>query len=91
MAVKVMIPTALRAYADGTDTVELEGGDVAAVLDALCTQHPDLKPHMFNDDGSLRNFVNVYRNAEDIRHLSDTQTPVNDGDELTIVPAIAGG
>lgn len=91
MPIKVMIPTALRHYADGKDTVELAGSDVTAVLDALCTQHPALKPHLFNDDGALRNFVNIYRNDEDIRNLSNQETEINEGDELTIVPAIAGG
>lgn len=91
MSVKVLIPTALRQYADGQDTVELSGDKVAAVLDQLGGKFPDLKPHLFNDDGELRNFVNVFLNDENIRDLSGQDTAVKPGDELTIVPAIAGG
>jgi adenylyltransferase/sulfurtransferase len=91
MAVKVMIPTVLRQYAGNKEYVETRGGTVADVLKELVNTHDRLKMHLFNEDGKLRNFVNVYLNDEDIRGLKATETPVKDGDTLTIIPAIAGG
>jgi adenylyltransferase/sulfurtransferase len=91
MAIKVMIPTALRQFADGRDTVELAGANVGQILEQLGQTFPELKRHLFSDDGVLRNFVNVYINDENIRDRNDRDTPLKDGDELTIVPAIAGG
>lgn len=91
MAIKVMIPTALRQFADGRDTIELAGTNVGQILEQLSQTFPDLKRHLFSDDGALRNFVNVYINDENIRDRNDRDTPLKDGDELTIVPAIAGG
>lgn len=88
---KVLIPTPLRQYADKKDTLELGGSTVGEVLGALTSQHPDLKRHLFSDEGKLRSFVNVYLNDEDIRYLSKDSTPVKDGDTLSIVPSIAGG
>ena len=91
MAVKVLIPTALRQYAEGLDTVELDGAKVGEVLDNLASQYPNLKSHLFSDDGTLRNFVNVYVNEENIRSLDLNETAVSSGDEVTLVPAVAGG
>ena len=91
MPVTVQIPVALRAYADNKDSIELAGATVAQVVGTLGQNYPKLKPHLFNDKGALRNFVNVYLNDEDIRYLKRTDTPVTDGDVLTIVPAVAGG
>lgn len=88
---KVLIPTPLRQYADKKDTVELSGSTVGEVLAALTTQFGDLRKHLFNDEGKLRSFVNVYLNDEDIRYLSKDKTEVKDGDTLSIVPSIAGG
>jgi len=88
---KVLIPTPLRQYADKRDSVELSGATVGAVLSTLTTQHPDLRKHLFNDEGKLRSFVNVYVNDDDIRYLKKSDTPVNDGDTISIVPSIAGG
>jgi sulfur-carrier protein len=88
---KVLIPTPLRQYADKKDTVELSGSTVGEVLTALTTQHVDLRKHLFNDEGKLRSFVNVYLNDEDIRYLEKDKTAVKDGDTLSIVPSIAGG
>ena len=88
---KVLIPTPLRQYADKKDTVELSGSTVGEVLTALTTQYPDLRKQLFNDEGKLRSFVNVYLNDEDIRYLDKDTTPVKDGDTLSIVPSIAGG
>ncbi len=91
MSVKVMIPTALRSYADGHDTVELEGGNVREVLTKLTDQHPQLKAQLFSDTGDLRNFVNVFVNDENIRDRESSDTSLSDGDEVAIVPAVAGG
>jgi adenylyltransferase/sulfurtransferase len=88
---KILIPTPLRQYADKKDTIELKGSTVGEVLTALTTQHADLRKHLFNDEGKLRSFVNVYLNDEDIRYLEKDKTSVKDGDTLSIVPSIAGG
>jgi molybdopterin converting factor small subunit len=91
MAVKVMIPTPLRAYAGKQDSVQLQAGTVGEALSALTTQFGELKRHLFTDDGRLRSFVNVYVNDEDIRYLQKDQTKVKEGDTISIVPSIAGG
>src|ERR1022692_3558447 len=88
---KVLIPTPLRQYAGKQDSVELTGSTVGEVLTALTTQHPDLRRQLYNDEGKLRSFVNVYLNDEDIRYLEKDATPVKDGDTMSIVPSIAGG
>jgi molybdopterin/thiamine biosynthesis adenylyltransferase/rhodanese-related sulfurtransferase/molybdopterin converting factor small subunit len=91
MSVTVSIPTPLRSFTAGKDTVELDGDTVGQVLDGLLTTHAGLKRHLLQDDGRLRTFVNLYLNETDIRQLSSTATPVRPGDVLTIVPSIAGG
>jgi molybdopterin converting factor small subunit len=91
MAVKVMIPTPLRAYADKKDSVEVKAATVAEALAALTSEFGELKKHLFSDDGKLRSFVNVYVNDEDIRYLQKDQTAVREGDTISIVPSIAGG
>jgi molybdopterin/thiamine biosynthesis adenylyltransferase/rhodanese-related sulfurtransferase/molybdopterin converting factor small subunit len=91
MSVTVSIPTPLRSFTAGQDTVELAGDTVGQVLDRLLAAHTGLKRHLLQDDGRLRTFVNVYLNETDIRQLSSTSTPVRPGDVLTIVPSIAGG
>jgi adenylyltransferase/sulfurtransferase len=88
---KVLIPTPLRQFADKKDTVELNGATVAEVLSALTTQFPDMRKQLFNDEGKLRSFVNVYLNDEDIRYLKKDATAVAATDTLSIVPSIAGG
>jgi len=88
---KVLIPTPLRQYADKRDAVELSGSTVGEVLGALTAQFPDLKKQLFNDEGRLRSFVNVYVNDEDIRYLKKDATPVASSDTLSIVTSIAGG
>jgi molybdopterin converting factor small subunit len=88
---KVLIPTPLRQYADKKDSVELNGSTVGEVLGALTAQFPDLRKQIYNDEGKLRSFVNVYLNDEDIRYLKKDATPVAPGDILSIVPSIAGG
>jgi MoaD family protein len=91
VAVKVIIPTPLRAYAGKQESVELQAGTVAEALSALTHRFGDLKKHLFADDGKLRSFVNVYVNDEDIRYLQKDQTRLSEGDTISIVPSIAGG
>jgi sulfur-carrier protein adenylyltransferase/sulfurtransferase len=91
MAVTVSIPTPLRGFTGGHDALELPGRTVGEVLDGLLVAHSGLKRHLVQDDGRLRNFVNLYLNDTDIRQLESTATPVREGDVLTIVPSIAGG
>jgi sulfur-carrier protein adenylyltransferase/sulfurtransferase len=91
MSVTVSIPTPLRSFTAGQDSIELAGDTVGQVLDGLMATHAGLKRHLLQDDGRLRNFVNLYLNETDIRHLESTATPVRPGDILTIVPSIAGG
>jgi molybdopterin/thiamine biosynthesis adenylyltransferase/rhodanese-related sulfurtransferase/molybdopterin converting factor small subunit len=88
---KILIPTPLRQYTDKQDSVELTGASVGDVLSALTARFPDLRKQLFNDEGKLRSFVNVYLNDEDIRYLKKDATPVATGDTLSIVPSIAGG
>jgi sulfur-carrier protein adenylyltransferase/sulfurtransferase len=91
MAIKIAIPAPLRQFAAGQAQVEVEAATAGEALDALTTTHGALRRHLYNDQNTLRNFVNVYLNDEDIRHASGPATPVKDGDTLMIVPAIAGG
>ena len=91
MSIKVMIPTALRQFADDQDTVEVDGENVGQVLGQLRQTYPELSRHLFDDDGQLRNFVNVFLNEDNIRDRENQDTALNDGDELIIVPAVAGG
>jgi len=91
MAVKVMIPTPLRAYAGKQESVQVSATTVGEALKGLTAQYADLKKHLYSDDGKLRSFVNVYVNDEDIRYAQKDQTPVRDGDTVSIVPSIAGG
>jgi sulfur-carrier protein len=90
MPVKVKIPTQLRAATDGEAVATVEGATVAEVLDALYERFGELKARIADDDG-LRRFVNVYVGGEDIRFLEGLETPVADGAEVTILPAVAGG
>jgi adenylyltransferase/sulfurtransferase len=88
---KILIPTPLRQFAGGVDNVDVSGSTVGELLAGLTSQHADLRRHLFNDQGKLRSFVNVYLNDEDIRYLSKDATPVKEGDTVSIVPSIAGG
>jgi MoaD family protein len=88
---KIHIPTPLRQYVGKQSTVEVKGATVAEAISALVTQHPDLRRHLYTEDGKLRAFVNLYLNDEDIRYLQKEQTAVKDGDSISIVPSIAGG
>ncbi len=88
---KVIIPTALRQYTGDNGTVKLEASTVGEALQQLVSQHPAIGSQLFDNDGNLRSFVNVYRNDDDVRYLQGMETPVSDRDELSIIPAIAGG
>jgi MoaD family protein len=89
---KIFIPTPLRAFTGKQDAVEVSGGTIHDVLDGLTSRYPDLRKHLFTEDGKLRSFVNVYLNDEDIRYLdAKEQTTVSDTDSLSIIPSIAGG
>lgn len=91
MAVKVIIPTPLRVYANKRDSAEVSARTVGEALGALITQFGELRKHLYTEEGKLRSFVNVYVNDEDIRYLSKENTPTKDGDTISIVPSIAGG
>jgi MoaD family protein len=91
MTVVVKIPTQLRAAAEGQAQTEVDGATVQEVLDGLFARYEELRVRMADEDGSLRRFVNVYVAGEDIRFLDGLSTPVSDGAEVTILPAVAGG
>jgi adenylyltransferase/sulfurtransferase len=91
MATRILIPTPLRPYTDKKDAVEAEGKTVGELLADLTTRHSGLKAHLYNEQGKLRSFVNVYVNDEDIRYLQKEQTPVAAGDTISIIPSVAGG
>ena len=91
MAVTVKIPPQLRTATGGQGAPKVEGATVGEVLDALYAVHGDLKGRIASEDGTLRRFVNVFLDGEDIRFLDDLDTAVPDGGELTILPAVAGG
>jgi adenylyltransferase/sulfurtransferase len=86
-----MIPTPLRQFTGKQDSVTVPGATVGEVLAALTTEFPDLRKQIFNDEGRLRSFINVYLNDEDIRYLGKDATPAADADTLSLVPSIAGG
>ena len=89
---KIHIPTPLRSYTGGLETVTISGTTVNTVFEQLTSKYPDLKQHLFTPEGKLRSFVNVYLNDDDIRYLpAKEDSPVADSDELTIIPSIAGG
>ncbi len=91
MPVTVRIPTPLRKITDQKDKVELEGENIAALLNALEAQYPGVKERLCDEDGNLRHFVNIYINGDDVRYLDGVNSGVNSGDEVSIVPAVAGG
>ena len=88
---KVHIPTPLRQYAGKQPAVEVSGSTIGEALSGLVSQHPDLRRHLYTEEGKLRAFVNVYLNDEDVRYLQKEATAVADSDNISIVPSIAGG
>jgi molybdopterin synthase sulfur carrier subunit len=91
MPVQVRIPTPLRKFTGGQESVEASGNTIGAVLADLDKNHPGLRERICDADGSVRRFVNLYVNGDDIRFLQNLSSAVKDGDEVSIVPAIAGG
>lgn len=91
MPVKVIIPTPLRQYAEKKESLEVQAKTVGEALAAVTSQYSDLRKHLYNEEGKLRSFVNIYLGDEDIRFLQKDQTPLKDDDVLSIVPSIAGG
>ncbi len=91
MAIKVRIPTPLRKLTNNEEVVVVAASTVGGVIAELQTRYPGIKERLLDDTGAVRRFVNVYVNEEDIRFLQNQQTPLKDGDELSIIPAIAGG
>jgi molybdopterin converting factor small subunit len=88
----IYIPTPLRLYAGGQDSVEVDAPNVADALEALTQKHPDLRKHLFTPEGKVRAFVNLYLNDEDVRYLPAREaSPVTAADTLSIIPSIAGG
>lgn len=91
MAVKVLIPTPLQKFTNNQATLECPGTSVAELLDSLEQSCPGIKARLCDEEGKPRRFLNFYVNSEDIRFLEGTETPLKDGDEVSIVPAVAGG
>lgn len=89
--ISVHIPTPLRTYTDDDAIVKVSGATVGDVLRALVDRYPDLEANLYTDDGTLRQFVNVYVGEDDIRYRDGVETTLSDGDEVSIVPSIAGG
>ena len=91
MAVKLRIPTPLRSLAGGASELDVDGGTVSEVLTALERDHPGFHQRLYDERGEIRRFVNIYVAGEDIRFLKGLDTPLKEGEEVSIVPAVAGG
>ncbi len=91
MTVVIEIPSALKQYVNNQDEVEVEGNTVEEAFNSLCTEFSELKQNLFDDQGKIRSFINVYLNDDDIRYGEGIQSPVEDGDNIQVVPSIAGG
>jgi molybdopterin converting factor small subunit len=91
VAVEVRLPTVLRTHAGGASSVQLTGATLGDVLAKLVVEYPGLAGQVVQDDGSLHKFVNIYVNDDDVRYLQGLDTPVPDGAEISILPAVAGG
>ncbi len=91
MNARVRVPTPLRKYTQGADEVDAAGDTVKALVDDLEKNYPGIKERICDESGKIRRFVNVYVNGDDIRFLQNLETSVNNGDSISIVPAIAGG
>jgi sulfur-carrier protein len=91
MSARVRIPTPLRRFTDGAEEISAGGATVAAIVDDLDHNHPGLKERLCDEAGKVRRFVNIFVNGDDIRFLNNLETTIKDGDEVSIVPAIAGG
>lgn len=91
MAISVRLPTVLRPHAGGVSVTQVEGATVGEVVKDLASRYPAMSAHLLDDAGNLQRFVNLYVNDEDIRYLDKLDTPVAETDEVTILPAVAGG
>lgn len=91
MAKKVLIPTPLRKLTNNEEVIEIDAATIGDAIQELQSRFPGIKERLLDDSGAVRRFVNVYVNEEDIRFLQDQQTKLSDGDEISIIPAIAGG
>ncbi|MCC7212025.1 MAG: MoaD/ThiS family protein [Candidatus Brocadia sp.] len=91
MAVTVRIPTPLRSLTKGADEVKVDGKNIKDIVESLETNYKGIKERICDNDGQIRRFINFYLNDEDIRFMGNLNTPVKDGDHISIVPAIAGG
>ena len=91
MSVQIQIPTPLRRFTGEAAEVSVEGATVGEAMKALVASHQQLEPHLFSPEGTLRTFVNIFLNDEDVRYLEREDTAVSDGDTLAIIPSIAGG
>ena len=91
MAVEVRLPTVLRTHAGGASVVSIDGATIGEVLAKLVAEYPGLSGQVVQADGSLHKFVNIYVNDDDVRYLDGVDTPVPDGSEVSILPAVAGG
>ena len=91
MSSKVRIPTPLRKLTNEAELIEVKAGTVASVIAELQSRYPGIQERLIDEGGQVRRFVNIYVNEEDIRFLQNNDTPIKDGDEISIIPAIAGG
>jgi molybdopterin converting factor small subunit len=91
VAVEVRIPTVLRSHTGGASVVTVDGSTIGEVLGKLVAEHPGMAGQVVQEDGSLHKFVNIYVNDDDVRYLQGVDTPVPDGAEVSILPAVAGG
>ena len=91
MSVSLKIPTPLRKMTNGESTVDVDGTNLIECIDSLDAQYPGIKERLVSDNGELHRFVNIYVNGEDIRFIDGIKTPIKTGDEVSIVPAVAGG
>jgi len=91
MSVEIIIPLVLRQYAENRDSVKLSGQNIGELLDNLMQKFPNMKKHLFSEDGQIRNFVNVYVNDAHIRYLENSETQLKEGDVISIIPSVAGG
>lgn len=91
MSARVRVPTPLRRFTGGSEEVDATGATIAALVEDLETRHPGIKERICDEEGKVRRFVNIFVNGDDIRFLNNLETAIKDGDEVSIVPAIAGG
>jgi len=91
MSLTIQIPTPLRRFTGERGEVEVQGATVGEALRSLVTEHSALEPHLYTEEGKLRSFVNLFLNDEDVRYMKQENTPVKEGDTLSIIPSIAGG